>query len=180
VTQQPPPYPQPPYAQPYQPPTGNTGRTIGIVVGVVLLVILLFCSGIVALFVWFAKSVEHGLADYDPKREGGRDNPITVAVGESFAVDGIDYAAGWRLVPAAKDYEGDTIAGLSGRNERDDDTSKAVFLTFAFVTADSTAVGKITCSSNGSISPGNTETFDCHGSDHVPATYDHVEVSASY
>ncbi|GAA3678288.1 hypothetical protein GCM10022237_42090 [Nocardioides ginsengisoli] len=156
-----------------QQPSTSTGRTIGLIVGIVLLVIVLFCSGIVALFVWFLTNVKHAVSDFDPHREGGRDNPITVAVGQAFDIDGIDYAAGWT-------YGDGTIAGLKGSNRRDDGRSRSVFLTFTFVTADRVEVGEVTCSSSGSIAHGNSEELDCQGSGKVSATYDHVDVSASY
>ena len=69
--------------------------------------------------------------------------------------------------------------GLEATNDRDDESSEYVYLSFTFVDAEDTEVGEITCSSDGSIAFGNSETLDCRGYDRIIAPYDHIEVSAS-
>lgn len=181
------PYQGQPYGQPYgqqpfpQPPpsSGGAGKAIAIIVGAIIVVALLFCGGIVALIFWIADNVEDSVNEWDADRVGGRDNPITVEVGEEFEIDGVEYAEGWILQPPTDEYSGHTITGLKATNDREDGSSEYVSLSFTFVAADDVEVGEISCNSDGSISNGNSETLDCRGYDQITETYDHIEVSAS-
>lgn len=164
---------------PAPPPSGGSGKTIAIIIGVIVLVILLFCGGIIGLIVWAINNVEDQFDDWDPERSGGRNNPISVELGEEFEIDGIEYDAGWKIQEATDDYSGDTIVGLKGTNDRDDESAEYAYLYFTFVDAEQNEVAEITCHSDGSISHGNSETFDCSGTDTIDAPYDHIEVSAS-
>lgn len=160
--------------------SGGAGKVIAIVVGIIALLAVLVCGGAIALFAWGANNIEEAFDEFDPGREGGRDNPISLEVGEDFEIDGIEYADGWRVVPPADEYSRDSIAGLKGTNDRDDGTSESVFLTFTFIDGDDIEVGEVSCHSNGNISHGNTEELDCNGRDRITESYDHVEVAASY
>jgi hypothetical protein len=163
---------------PYQPRKSGSGKTIAIIVGVIVLVVLLFCGGFVALIVWAANNAEDAINEYDTDRRGGRDNPITVAEGESFEIDGVEYAEGWRIQPPTEEHDTAVrIVDLKAENDRDDESSEYVSLTFTFVGADDVEVGQISCSSDGQISHGRTEVLDCAGYD-VGLDYDHIEVSA--
>lgn len=164
---------------PYQPKKSGTGKTIAIIVGVIVLVVLLFCGGIIGLIVWAANNVEDQVSEFDSDRRGGPDNPITVTEGESFEIDGIEYADGWRIVPAADEYGQDAIVGLVGENDRSDESAETVSLQITFVDGD-TEVGSLGCRSKGPISYGNTEELDCSSYDAIPESYDGIEVSASY
>jgi hypothetical protein len=164
---------------PYQPKKGGSGKTIAIVVAVIVLVVLLFCGGIIGLIIWAANNVEDEFDEFESDRVGGPDNPITVTEGESFEIDGIEYADGWRIVPAADDTSQDAIVGLQGENDRSDESSENVSLQFTFVTGD-TEVGSLSCYSDGPISYGNTEELNCSAYDAIPDSYDGIEVSASY
>lgn len=165
---------------PYQPPrTAGGGKTALIIVAVVALVLLLFCGGIAGLLIWAANRVEDGFDEFDGDRRGGPDNPISVEVGEAFEIDGVDYAAGWRVQPGADQYDEDTIVGLKGENNRDDKTSETVSLRFTFVDGD-TELGTINCYSDGAIGYGNTEEITCKGYDAIPDAYGGIEVSAAY
>lgn len=183
--QQPSPYPPSPgFGQtpsPYRQKSGS-GRTVAIVVGIVVVVLLAVCGGIVAFLLWFGSAVKDAIddiPDFGPDRPGGRDNPLTVAEGEAFEIDGVEYAAGWRIEPAAEDAGGPRLLGLEGTNDRDDETSKSVNLVFTFVDAENKEIGEIGCDSDGTISHGNTEELTCTGTGDI-GTYDHVEVNARY
>lgn len=191
--QQPPQWPVVPPAQPgqtgsygyrpaYQPPpsSGGSGKAIAIIVGAVVLVVLLFCGGIVGLIVWAANTVEDSISEFDTDRPGGRDNPISLAVGDAFEIDGIEYAEGWQVQPAGDATSGDSIVGLKGTNDRVDESSESVYLTFTFIADGNVEAGEISCSSDGTIGFGNAEVLDCRGSQPVEDAYDHVEVAASY
>ncbi|KRB78596.1 hypothetical protein ASE01_04920 [Nocardioides sp. Root190] len=183
--QQQPPYGQPYGQQPYQPPfqqppsSGGAGKAIAIIVAAIILVVLLFCGGIIALIFWIAGNVEDSVNEWDADRVGGRDNPITVEMGEAFEIDGVEYAEGWSVQPPADNYSGHSVTGLTATNEREDGSSKYVSLSFTFVAADDVEVAEISCYSDGSISNGNSEDLECRGYDEITATYDHIEVSAS-
>ena len=164
---------------PYPPPKGNGGKIAAIVIAVVLLVVLAVCGGTIALIVWAAKNVDESFADWDPERPGGRDNPIAVSEGEAFEIDGIEYGDGWRVVPPADEYSGHTITGLSGENDRDDESGESAYLSFTFVDANDNEIGQITCSSDGTISHGRTEQLECTGYDEISGEWDEIEVSAS-
>lgn len=175
------PYQQPyqqPYAQPL-PASSGAGKTIAIVVGVIVVLALMLCGGVVAFIFWVANEVEDSVDDWDPDRVGGRNDPITVEPGAAFEIDGIEYAEGWRIQPPTEEYRGDTIVGLTGTNERDDESSKSAYLYFTFVDADDVEVGEISCSSDGSIAAGNSEALDCDDFEKIDGPYDHIEVSAS-
>jgi len=173
------PGPGPGYGGPVPPPSGGSGKAIAIIIGAIVLVVLLFCGGIITAIVVIAKNVEDAIDDWDPARTGGRDNPITVEVGESFEIDGVEYAQGWRVTPPASEYDGTSITGLEGTNDRSDESSKSAYLTFTFVAAGDLEVGQVSCSSSGSISYGNSEQLTCSGYDTIDQPYDHIEVSAS-
>ncbi|WP_435770688.1 hypothetical protein [Nocardioides sp. SYSU DS0651] len=168
-----------PAPSPYQPPRGSTGRTVAIVVSVVVVVLLAICGGVVGLVVWAVNNVGDALDEYDPERAGGRDNPISVEVGEAFEIDGVEYADGWRVQPSTDTASGTTIVGLRGENDRDDGSSETVYLNFTFVGDGDTEVGRVTCTSSGFIAHGNTEELECQGYDEIPESFDHIEVAAS-
>lgn len=169
----------PGYGAPVPPSGGGSGKAIAIIVGAIVLVVLLFCGGIIAAIVVIANNVEDTIDDWDPDRVGGSDNPITVDVGESFEIDGVEYADGWRVQPPADEYDGTTIVGLEGTNDRDDESSEYASLTFTFVDGNDLELGQVSCNSSGSISYGNSEQLTCYGYDKLVQAYDHVEVSAS-
>ncbi|MBM9458573.1 hypothetical protein JK386_01515 [Nocardioides sp. zg-536] len=174
-----------PAQSPYSPPpgSGKSGRTVTIVVGAVVLAILLVCGGTVTLVVLGIKNVsdavDESISEFDTNRPGGRDNPIEVEIGEEFEIDGVSYAAGWRLEAPQNEYDGDSIAGLRGTNERDDESSESVSLSFTFIGADDVEIGEVRCRSDGTISHGNTEELDCDGNKRVGGA-ERVEVAASY
>lgn len=167
------------YGGPVPPPGGGSGKAIAIIIGAIVLVVLLFCGGIIAAIAVIANNVEDSIDDWDPDRAGGRDNPITVDVGEAFEIDGVEYAEGWQVQQPTNDYDGTTIVGLEGTNDRADETSEYAYLTFTFVDASDVEVGEVTCSSSGDITYGNSEVLSCRGFDRVDGAYDHIEVSAS-
>lgn len=169
----------PGYGGPVPPPSGGSGKAIAIIVGVIVLVVVLFCGGIIAAIAVIANNVEDTIDDFDPDRLGGSDNPITVTVGESFEIDGVEYAEGWQVQQPTNDYDGTTIVGLEGTNDRADETSEYAYLTFTFVDADDVETGQVTCSSSGAITYGNSEVLSCRGFDRIDGAYDHIEVSAS-
>lgn len=169
----------PGYGGPVPPPSGGSGKAIAIIVGAIVLVVLLFCGGIIAAIVVIANNVEDTIDDWDPDRVGGSDNPITVEAGESFEIDGVEYAQGWRVQPPADEYDGTTIVGLEGTNDRDDESSEYASLTFTFVDGNDLELGQVSCNSSGSISYGNSEQLTCYGYDKLVQAYDHIEVSAS-
>ncbi len=175
---------QQPYGQPYgqtpQPPSGGgSGKTIAIIVAVIVGLALLLCGGIVAFVWWIADNVEDSVDEWDADRVGGRNNPITVEEGAKFEIDGVEYSGDWRIQAPAEDYKGETIVGLTGTNDRADESSEHAYLSFTFVDADDVEVGEITCSSDGSIGYGNSESLDCSDYDPIDGPYDHIEVSAS-
>ncbi len=169
----------PGYGGPVPPPSGGSGKAIAIIVGVIVLVAVLFCGGIIAAIAVIANNVEDSINDWDADRVGGPDNPISVTVGESFEIDGVEYAEGWQLQQPTNDYDGTTIVGLEGTNDRADETSEYAYLTFTFVDASDVEIGQVTCSSSGDITHGNSEVLSCHGFDRIDRAYDDIEVSAS-
>lgn len=171
--------PGPGYGGPVPPPSGGSGKAIALIIGAIVLVVLLFCGGIIAAIVVIARNVEDSIDDWDPERTGGRDNPISVDVGEGFEIDGVEYAEGWRIQPPTTEYDGTNIVGLEGTNERDDESSEYASLTFTFVSDGDVELGQISCNSSGSISYGNSEQLTCYGYDTIDQPYDHIEVSAS-
>ena len=171
--------PGPGYGGPVPPSSGGSGKAIAIILGAIVLVVILFCGGIIAAIAVIANNVEDSIDDWDPARTGGRDNPITVDVGEDFEIDGVEYADGWRVQAPEDEYGGETIVGLEATNERDDGSSEYAYLTFTFVDGSDVEVGQITCSSDGPIANGNSEELSCYGSDRLDRPYDHIEVSAS-
>lgn len=164
---------------PVPPSGGGSGKAIALIVGAIVLVVLLFCGGIITAIVVIAKNVEDSIDDWDPERVGGRDNPITVDVGEAFEIDGIEYAEGWQVQQPTTEYDGTTITGLEGTNDRADESSEYASLTFTFVGPDDRELGQVSCTSSGSIFHGNSEELTCFGYDEVPSAFDHIEVSAS-
>ena len=171
--------PGPGYGGPVPPSSGGSGKAIAIIVGAIVLVVILFCGGIIAAIAVIANNVEDSIDDWDPDRAGGRDNPITVDLGEDFEIDGVEYAEGWRVQPPEDEFSGETIVGLEATNERDDGSSEYAYLTFTFVDGNDVEVGQVTCSSDGPIANGNSEELSCYGSDQLDGPYDHIEVSAS-
>jgi hypothetical protein len=149
------------------------------VLGVIGLAIVLFCGGVVALIIWAVNEAENELDEFDSNRRGGPDNPIAVAEGEGFTIDGVDYSEGWRIAPPADEYSQGSIEGLTGENNREDESSESVSLKFTFVDGD-TELGTVNCYSNGPISYGNSEELECNASGDLPSSYDDIEVSASY
>lgn len=179
--QAPPPYP--PYGaapSPYQKRDGGGKVAVVVIVAVVGFVVL-FCGGIIggiALLVGsFTSAVEEATAEFDGDRRGGPDNPIAVAEGEAFTIDGMDYEAGW-TVQLGAETEQNAIAGLRVVNDREDDTAEWVNIDFTFLSADE-EVGEISCHSDGDISAGRAETLDCTGYGAIPP-YDAIEVAAAF
>ncbi|TWG90446.1 hypothetical protein L615_009000000080 [Nocardioides sp. J9] len=181
-----PPYPEPPpQPHPHQPwaappPSSGSGRTIALAVGGVAIVVLLLCAGVITALVVIGRdigeNISDALADWDPERPGGRDNPLTVGEGEGFEIDGIEYQPGWRLELNPRDQH--TITGLEGHNDREDGASEYVFLDFAFVTAAGVEVGEVTCSSGATINHGATKLLRCSGYDRIAPGHDRIRVSA--
>lgn len=169
----------PGHGGPVRPSGGGSGKAIAIIIGAIVLVVLLFCGGIIAAIVVIANNVEDTIDDWDPERTGGRDNPISVDVGEGFEIDGVEYADGWRVQPPSSEYDGETIVDLQGTNERADGASEYAYLTFTFVDEADVEVGQVICSSEGSISEGNSELLSCSNYERFSGPYDHIEVSAS-
>lgn len=167
----------PGYGAPVPPSGGGSGKAIAIIIGAIVLVVLLFCGGIIAAIVVIANNVEDSIDDWDPERTGGRDNPITVDVGEGFEIDGIEYADGWQLQPPTTEYDGTNVVGLEGTNDRDDESSKFASVTFTFVTDEGLELGQISCSSSGNIRYGNSEQLECYGTDVIDQSYDSIEVA---
>lgn len=171
--------PGPGHGGPVPPSGGGSGKAIAIIIGAIVLVVLLFCGGIIAAIAVIANNVEDSIDDWDPERTGGRDNPISVEVGEGFEIDGVEYDDGWRIQPPEDEYGGETIVDLKGTNERSDGSSEYAYLTFTFVDAADLEVGQITCSSDGPIAEGNSELLECTSYERLSGAYDSIEVSAS-
>src|SRR5690606_27704824 len=105
----------------------------------------------------------------------GRDNPITVELGERFEIDGIAYGSGWRI--GKDDSYGRTIVDLEATNDRDDEQADYVSLRFTFLDAEDAELAEVSCTSDGRIGHGHSEELDCSGSDKLPVDYDRIEVS---
>ncbi len=180
--QAPPPPAYQPYGAPYQPSPyqqkSSGGKTALIVILVIVLVILLVCGGIIGFFVWAVSKAENSLDEFDSDRPGGPDNPLTVAEGEAFTIDGMDYEKGWKLAPSS-DYPSGTITALKVLNDREDESAENVNIYFTFL-SEKEEVGEVNCYSDGSIRYDHAETLTCYGFTAAPAAWDEIEVHASY
>lgn len=186
--QPPAPYGVAPGQQPYPVPSpyarkDSGGKVAVIVVVAVIGFVLLFCGGFVGAVVWVVvevdRAVDEATSEFDADRRGGPDNPIPVTEGEAFTIDGMSYAAGWRLrLDGGGDLGANEIVGLRATNDRDDGSAEYVSLDFTFLAGDE-EVGEITCSSDGDIAAGRVETLGCMGYSEIPP-YDAIEVAAGF
>lgn len=160
-------YPNP-YGQ-YPQPKNNTTRNVLLIVGAV---VLLFCGGIVAFFAWIVNEIESGI---DPDYPGSRNDPITVAEGETFSIRGFDYDEGWQVTtdPTTGSVE---IEGLRATNNRADEDDETVDLVFEFY-ADNARISTVRCDADGSIAHERTAVLECSLNSAEVAGYDEIEVS---
>ncbi len=163
-------YPNP-YAQMQQQPN-HTTRNILLIVGVV---VLLFCGGLVTLVFVAVNNVSDSIEDtFDDDYVGSENDPLTVTAGDAFEIRGFEYDQGWQLAPGADPTQ--AITGLRGTNQRDDEDSERINLTFTLVKANE-EVAEIDCYSNTSVSFERSATLSCTTSATTPlGDYDTLEV----
>ncbi len=181
--QQPPQGQQPgyqPYGQqhppnPYgggQPQKSHTTRNVLIIIGVL---VVLFCGGAITAVVLLVNNAGDAIDDaFDTEYRGSEDDPIEVAEGDSFSIRGFDYAEGWSIVEEDPDIATFAIDNLKVTNNRDDEESNSLYITFSFYSGGE-GVGEVNCNSDTSVRHEKTVRMTCNGYD-LPPDYDSIEV----
>jgi hypothetical protein len=162
----------PPYgtAQPYgvvqpAPLTTNLARNLLIVFAELFLLFVGGCLAVTALVVDQAADV------LNDDTAGGPNNPLTIEPGEGFEVAGFEYSDGWTIGPDAAGLL--SVQGLKVHNDRG--RTDQAFVTISVLLEDE-VLATSTCSSDGRIAEGLTETLTCGSGDMMPAEYDEVTI----
>ncbi len=167
-------YSQPTYGQPQpyltQPvEKSHTARNILIVFGVLF---LLFVGGCIAVVAVVGNEVNDVVND---DTVGGPNNPLTITEGESFEVDGFEYADGWSIVaePVSQTWHIENLKVTNHRGKSDRLFTEIKLLSGSEIVATSTcAAGNLD-----KIPEDTTVTVDCTSSDQLPTAYDKITIN---
>lgn len=167
MTQTQQPYPQPPYPQP------KKSHAVRNVLLVVVLLFVLFVGGCLALIGTAANEASKSL-DHNSNKPGGDKNPLTIAAGKAFEVDGFNYAAGWKI---GTDVVGDLdVKGLKVTNNRADSDSAIVEIK---LWRGSEVLALADCTTE-PIQPKTTVSLTCVSTDKLPKKYDKVTINDAF
>lgn len=153
------------------PPKSHTTRNILIIVAVL---VVLFCGGITTAIIVLVNNADDAFdSAFDTEYEGSEDDPLEVSEGDSFSIRGFDYDEGWSITtdPTTEAVE---IENLVATNNRDDEESYSLYLTFSFYQGGQ-GVGELTCSSQTTVRYEKKSALNCNGYD-IPTDYDTIEV----
>jgi hypothetical protein len=107
---------------------------------------------------------------------GGPNNPLTIEPGESFEVDGFEYAAGWTIEKDASGYV--AVKNLKVTNNRGK-ASRAVVDIKLYLNNE--VLASANCNNAlDKIPEGVKVTLSCSSSDTFPDDYDKVTINDSY
>lgn len=143
----------------------------------VILVILALCilgfAACTAMVVGGANEVSKSI-DQNSKKAGGDANPLAITAGKAFEVDGLNYAAGWKVgTDALGDVE---VTGLKVTNNRDTKDSALVEIKFWKGTE---VLALVDCNTE-PIGVGTTVTLSCIGTDPMPKGYDKITINDTF
>lgn len=164
-------YPPNPYGGGAPPQKSHTTRNVLIIVAVL---VVLFCGGAITAVVLLVNSADDAFdSAFDSEYEGSEDDPLEVAEGDAFSIRGFDYEEGWSIGtdPTTQAVE---IDSLVATNNRDDEESYSLFLTFSFYRGGE-GIGELTCSSQTTVRHEKKARMTCTGYD-IPTDYDSIEV----
>lgn len=181
-------YAQPGYAQPtYGQPTygqpqpyltepvkkSHTARNILIVFAVLFVV---FVGGCIAVVAVVGNKVNNAVND---DTLGGPNNPLTIAEGKAFSVNGFDYAAGWKITnePVSGTWQIDNLKVTNHRGKSDRLLTEIKLLNAGEVLATTTCTA-----GNGidKIAKDTTVSVDCVSGDTLPQTYDQITIQDAF
>ena len=170
MSQQPPAYAEQ-AAQP-QPPAPKKKHTLRNVLLILVLVFVLFVGGCFALVGAGLSAADKAIKEND-NRPGGADNPLTIAEGKAFEVDGFAYAAGWKIVGSPIGFD---VKKLKVTNNRDDKDSAIVEIKFMRGTE---VLALADCSTE-PIAVGQTTSLTCISTDKLPKKYDEITINDTF
>lgn len=155
-----------------QPPAKKKHTVRNVILGLLLLSVLVI-GGCMALIGSAANEVGKAIEE-DANKAGGTDNPMAIVEGESFEVDGFDYASGWKVTD---DVLGDaTVKALKVTNNRDDSDSAIVEIKFW---KGNEVLALVDCATE-PVDVGTTVTLDCYSTDKLPKSYDKITINDSF
>jgi Protein of unknown function (DUF2510) len=168
-------YQQPAYGQPQpyltQPvKQSHTARNILIVFAVIFLVVVGGCIAVVAVV---GGKVNDAVND---QSVGGPNNPLKITEGQSFEVNGFDYADGWSITdePVSGTWHVDNLKVTNHRGKAD-----RLLVEIKLYQASEILATAECFTGNGvdKIPEDTTVTVDCSSSDPLPAAYDKVTIN---
>lgn len=168
----------PPQAsEPPEPRTDNhVVRNILLVLGVLTILSVGGCFALVGAAVHgIDRAVEQSAAE--DELPGGRDNPITVEVGEAFEIGGMQFQAGWRTRDDTSNHS-TALTELRVRNDRDDRDADHILVEVNWWRAEE-VVARAKCSTD-DIAFGRVATATCTPTLSLPGRFDTITVNDTF
>jgi hypothetical protein len=160
--------PQPYLAQPVK--QSHTARNILIVFGVLFLV---FVGGCIAVVAVVGNRVNDAVND---QSAGGPNNPLPITEGQSFEVNGFEYADGWKITdePVSGTWHVDDLKVTNHRGKAD-----RLLVEIKLYQASEILATAECFTGNGvdKIPEDTTVTVECSSTDPLPATYDKITIN---